>query len=128
MNWHRLAKALLIDDEGRMHAREALALRRELLADNVIDRKEVEFLLELKRAAKVLPPEFDQLFGQVIKKAVLRDGTIADSEALWLRGILFADKVITGREVQLLRELKHEARSTGREFDALYKQCTQPRA
>jgi hypothetical protein len=122
MDWHRLARSLALGD-GVISEREALILRREMLADRVVDRPEVEFLLELKRSAKAVAPAFDQLFRQVVKKVVLRDGAVGDAEALWLRRLLFTDNKVSAEEARLLEELKAEARSVGREFEALCRDC-----
>ena len=123
MDWHRLARSLVLGD-GVINEREALILRREMLSDRVVDRPEAEFLLELKRSARAVAPAFDQLFRQVVKKVVLRDGAIGDAEALWLRRLLLADNKLSAEEVRLLEELRAEARSVGQEFQALCRDCS----
>jgi hypothetical protein len=122
MDWRRLARSLALGD-GTISEREALILRREMLTDRVVDRPEVEFLVDLKRSARAVAPAFDQFFRQVVKKVVLRDGSVGDAEALWLRRLLFADNKVSAEEARLLEELKAEARSAGHEFQALYRDC-----
>jgi hypothetical protein len=118
MNWRKLARELILGD-GTINAREAQLLRREILADHQVDRAEAEFLIDLKRSARAVHPDFDHLVGQVLKRLVLRDGVVADSEALWLRRLLLADDRISAEEAKFLEELRGEARAVGKEFEAL---------
>ena len=122
MDWHRLARSLALGD-GMISEREALILRREMLSDRVVNRAEVEFLLDLKRSARGVAPAFDHLFRQVLEKVVLRDGAVGDAEALWLRRLLLADNKVSAEEARLLEDLKAKARSVGPEFQALYNDC-----
>jgi len=122
MDWHRLAKALILGDDHRIHEREARILRREMLTDRVVDREETKFLLELHRAANAVDPVFDEFFCQVVKKAILQDGVVNDEEARWLRKVLLVDNKITPREVRLLEEIHQEARKVEGEFAALYRE------
>lgn len=118
MNWHRLAKNLMLRD-GQIHEREADILKREILADHVVNKEEAEFLVELRRAASGVHPEFDRFFLAVLKKIVLTDGKVSDAEARWLRKVLFSHAPMTGLETRFLDELRREAKSSGEEFRRL---------
>lgn len=126
MNWSEIAKRLLLDD-GRITERETELLRRAVFADNVVDREEVAFLVDLKRSATTVHPEFDRFLFDVLQRIVLADGAISDNEARWLRQMLFADQQVTPTEVEFIERLHREAQSFGAEFESLYKDCTQLR-
>jgi hypothetical protein len=108
---------------GQIADHEVAIIRRELYADGVIDRQEVEFLIELRNEAKSVSPAFDQLFFQAVKQNVLTDGVLDAEEARWLRKMLFADGRIDESEKKFLRELRSEARQVSREFQNLYDEC-----
>jgi hypothetical protein len=122
MDWPAFAKKLLLDD-GRINQREAELIKRAILADHKVNRTEIEFLVDLKRSASAVHPDFDRFLFEVLKRIVLADGVVSDLEARWLRGLILADGVISPAEAQFLRELKAEAKSTGPEFDKLYNEC-----
>jgi len=126
MNWPAFAKKLLLDD-GRISERETELLRRAILADGVVDKEEVAFLVDLKRSAASVHPDFDTFLFSVLEKIILADGVISDEEARWLRKILFADKQTTPGEVEFVQELRRKAKSVGPEFEELYRDCTQLR-
>lgn len=122
MNWPAFAKRLILAD-GRIGDSETALLRRAILDDGVVDREEVNFLIELKRDAVQVHPAFDKFLFQVLRKVLLRDGMIADAEVHWLRSILTSDGRISIEEVGFLRELRREARVYGPEFDRLLDEC-----
>jgi len=104
---------------------ETALLRHAMLADHKVDREEVEFLVELKREAAMVAPEFDTFLFQVLKSVVIADGVITDAEAGWLRKILFADNQVVRAETKFIEDLRREAKSFGKEFEQLWKDCTQ---
>lgn len=119
MDWRAFAKRLLLQD-NRINDLETALLKRAILADGVVDQHELEFLLDLKRSAGSVHPDFDRFLASVLKKKVLgRDGEITDAEALWLRQNLIADHELTEAERQLVRDLKRGAKKTGPEFKKL---------
>ncbi len=120
MNWRRLAKRLLLLDQ-QISLREAEILREEILADHVVDKDELAFLLEVRREARIVNPEFDTFFFQVLKKVALADGVVSDDEAAWLRKIFFSDNFISPAETRFLEELQREAKSVGPAFRELVK-------
>ena len=120
--WRNLAKSLALAD-GAIGEREALIIRKELLADKNLDREEMEFLFELRREAKSVVPSFAALVNEVIKKAVLKDGVIGASEATWLRKWIVADGKLKADEKQLLEELRKAAKQVSPEFQTLYDAC-----
>ena len=54
---------------GRIDAEEAAWLRRMLFADGKIDEREKTFLSELKRTARHVGREFEQLYAECMKGA-----------------------------------------------------------
>jgi len=124
MDWPKFAKKLLLAN-GRISELETDLLKRAILADKVVDREEVEFLVELKREAVTVSPEFNQFLYDVLKRVVLADGVITDQEARWLRRIIFSDRQVKPVEATFVEDLKREARQTGPEFEALCRECLQ---
>jgi hypothetical protein len=121
-DWRTLAKKLILAD-GVVEPRETVVLQREFLADERIDRSELEFLIELRKEAKSVSQTFEDFFFQVIKKTVIEDRGISGEEARWLRDWIFADGQVDKRELQLLKELRDTATHVSPEFDKLYKEC-----
>lgn len=119
MNWREFAKKLLLFD-NRVSDLETAMLKRAILADGKVDTQELEFLLDLKRSAGSVHPDFDVFLGRVLKKVLLANGEITDDDARWLRQQLLADREVTEAERQLLRDLKKAAEKTGPEFKKLY--------
>jgi len=100
-------------------------LKRAILEDHKVDHEEVEFLVELKRQATMVHPEFDTFLLRVLKSVVMANGVITDAEARWLRKVLFADNQVVPAEAKFIEELRNEAKSFGKEFEQLWKDCTQ---
>jgi hypothetical protein len=122
MNWPGFVKKLLLDNK-RLNQREADLLKRAMLADHTVDREEAAFLVDLKRSAEWVHPDFDRFLFEVLRRVVLRDGAISDQEALWLRGLIVRDGKLSAPEAVFLADLKAQAKSTGPEFDRLYRTC-----
>ena len=122
MNWPAFAKRLLLDD-GRISQREAELVKRAILADHTVDREEVEFLVDLKRSAVAVHADFDTFLFDVLGRVVLRDGTISDNEARWLRGIILADGKVSEAEAHFLRDLRARTKAGSPEFDKLCREC-----
>jgi hypothetical protein len=122
MNWPAFVKKLLLDN-GRLNQRETDLLKRAILADRAVDREEAAFLVDLKRSADWVHPDFDHFLFEVLRRVVLRDGVVSDQEAHWLRGLIGVDGKLTPAEIHFLADLKTQARTTGREFDLLYQAC-----
>jgi hypothetical protein len=121
MNWPAFVKKLLLDN-GRVNQREADLLKRAILADRAVDREEAAFLVDLKRSAEWVHPDFDRFLFEVLRRVVLRDGAISDQEARWLRGLIVSDGKLSAAEVHFLADLKAQAKTTGPEFDKLYRE------
>lgn len=128
MNWPDFAKRLLLAD-GRITDTETKLLRRAVVEDGTINREEVEFLIELKRAAVAVAPAFDRFLFAVLKRVVLADGAVSDAEAAWLERTLFADRLlVTDPTVRFLRELRREAKQVGPRFVKLCAKWDPPAA
>jgi hypothetical protein len=129
-DWRKLALDAILAD-GEIDDAEVKVLQRELFADNKIDAKEVEFLIELRNSAQKkakakkaeVNPKFETLFFKAIESNVLRDGRITAKEAGWLRKMLFADRKIDDNEKKFLARLKKSATKTSPEFEQLYQEC-----
>jgi uncharacterized tellurite resistance protein B-like protein len=124
MNWREFTKKLLLVD-GSITEHETGLLKRAILQDRKVDHEEIELLVELKREATIVHPEFDAFLLRVLKSAVMADGVITDAEARRLRKILFADNQVVKTETRFIEELRREAKSFGKEFEQLWKDCTQ---
>ncbi len=121
-DWRNLAKKLVLAD-GVITDEEVKVLRKELYADGVIDKKEVDFLIELRNAAKQASPAFTRFFFKAIEDNVLKDGQIDAAEVRWLKKMLYADGEIDADEKKFLKDLKRKASKAHASFDALYSEC-----
>ncbi len=72
-DWKKTARNILLAD-GFIDEREVAVLRKELFADGKIDEIEMDFLLELRRDAKRLVPNFHFLVIEALKNCYL-DGS-----------------------------------------------------
>jgi uncharacterized tellurite resistance protein B-like protein len=117
---HVLSKGKVDEDELRM-------LRQVLYADGKIDRREIDFLVDLHNQLPNRTPAFEQFFYQALKDHLLDDGRLSAYKADWLRQILFADGKITNDERVFLRQLKWDAKEVSPEFEALYKEAMKSR-
>ena len=119
-NWQKLATAVLLAD-GKIDDAETKILRKELYEDGVIDKQEVDFLIDLRNKAKGnVSPAFTKFFFKAIKDNVLKDGQIDTAEAKWLRAMLFADGKIDADEKKFMRALMKGAKKVSPAFQQLY--------
>jgi hypothetical protein len=127
-DWRKLAVQLTLAD-GKIDDDEVKILRKELWADGVIDKQEVDFLIDLRNEAQkrargaAINPKFEDLFFKAIEENVMKDGKIDGKEANWLRKMLYADGKIDDREKKFLQKIKKAATKTSPLFDALYSEC-----
>jgi uncharacterized tellurite resistance protein B-like protein len=98
MDWRAFAKKMLLAD-GTVNEAEALALRRAILVDGKVSRDEAAFVLELKKEARAVHPDFARFAHIVLGQVLLRDGIIDPSEVDWLRSVLLADGRVEESEV-----------------------------
>jgi hypothetical protein len=117
-DFRKLARALILA-EDRVTDRAFEVIRREFIRDGVIDREELEFLLDVRKAVGAVPHEFNRLLFQVLTKYLLKDGLLGTAEAEWLRRLVFTDDRADADEKQFLRDLRAGAKSTSPDFDAL---------
>ena len=121
-DWKKTAKAILLAD-GAIDEREVAVLRKELFADGKVDDIELDFLLELKRDAQRVVPEFHFLVIEALKSCCLAGDAIrADSVSL-LRRWLLAGKV-GYVEKRYLEELRAAAKQVPADFEQMYQQLT----
>jgi uncharacterized membrane protein YebE (DUF533 family) len=121
-NWRQLAMSALLAD-GIIDEREVEILRKEFFADRRIDRAEMEFLLEARRKAGSYVPSFENLVFDALRSVILADGFISPEETESIRQYIFADGKVDAAEKHWLQELKLLADRVCPEFLALYNQC-----
>jgi hypothetical protein len=106
--------------KGKADSHELDVLRQQLYADGKIDRRGVEFLVELHKRVPYHTPAFEQFFFQAVKDHLLTDHWISAEGTAWLRLVLFTGGQIMDEERKLLHELKGEARQVCPEFEKLF--------
>ena len=100
-------------------------LKKELLADGVIDKEEADFLFELNDAVsgKENAPEWTAFFTQAICDYLLNDevspGEIDADEEAWLIAKVNSDGQVDEAEKALLRAIKAQAKSFPAGLEAL---------
>src|SRR5262245_55219386 len=121
-DWKKTAKSFLLADGG-IDAREVAVLRKELFADGKVDEIELDFLLELKRDAQRLVPEFHFLMIEALKSCCLAGDAIRPDSVSLLRRWLQPGK-IGYVERRYLDELRGAAKQVPPDFEQLYRQLT----
>jgi len=121
-DWKKTAKTFLLADGG-IDAREVGVLRKELFADGKVDEIELDFLLELKRDAQRLVPEFHFLVIEALKSCCLAGDAIKPGAASLLRRWLQPGKV-GYVEKRYLDDLKAAAKQVPPDFEQMYQQLT----
>lgn len=119
-DWKRLAKAVILAD-GYIEEKETDIIRKEMLADGVINKSEAEFLVDLRNSAPKAVTKFHTFVFEVVKKAILADGDISAAEASWLQKFVLADGKVDDMEKAFLLDLKKSATKTCPEFEELLK-------
>src|SRR5262245_37292836 len=100
-DWRKLAKSLALAD-GKIDSREATIIRKEIFGDGKLDKSELEFLLEVKRGAQSVAPEYNEMLFKALKAVILADGDVSAKEAAWLRKFIFADGKVDADEKRFL--------------------------
>ena len=118
-DWMKTARAFLLAD-GAIDAREVAVLRKEFFADGKIDEIEMDFLLELRRAARSVVPEFHFLVIDALKNCYIDGGAIKPGCASTLRRWLSGP--IGYVEKRYLEELRSAAKTVPPDFEQLYRQ------
>ena len=112
-----LKKELLAD--GVIDAAEVAQLKEVLYADGVIDKEEADFLFELNDAVsgKENAPEWTAFFTQAICE--VSPGVIDADEEAWLIAKVNNDGQVDEAEKALLRAIKAQAKSFPAGLEAL---------
>lgn len=114
-NLDELKKELLAD--GVIDAGEVKELEEVLYADGVIDKEEADFLFELNNAVsgKQNAPEWKEFFVKAITSFVLDDdksnGEVDDEEAKYLFNQIKGDGQIDDNEKALLENIKAKSKN-----------------
>jgi tellurite resistance protein len=117
-DWRALAKSLALAD-GAIDSKESEIIIKEFMADGVLDRSEVEWLIDVRNSSSSRVDEFDKFVFGALKPMVLADGEVDSVEAAWLRKFIFADGNIDAGEKKFLAEIKAGAKSVCPEFTKL---------
>ncbi|MFZ5830455.1 MAG: hypothetical protein ACOY3P_10220 [Planctomycetota bacterium] len=117
----RFADAMLADRE--ITDADADVLRAELAEDGKLDLDDVRLLVELYCNAQRRSAAFEDLFFDVLERAILADGKVQLSEQFYLLKMLYSDRQITERERGFLRQLQQKAQQTTPEFDAMCREA-----
>ena len=119
-DWKKVAKAVILAD-GYIEEKETAILKKEILSDGVVSKSEAEFLIDLRNSAPKAVQAFHAFVFDVVKQAILADGSIDSGEAAWLTKFVLADGKVDDMEKAFLTDLKASAKKTSPEFDALVK-------
>jgi hypothetical protein len=122
MDWRTFSKRLILVN-GRVDEFETGLVKKAMLADDQFSQDEVAFLLELKREAQSVHPDFQRFVNDVLRMAILRDRKIDKPETAWLRNLIFNDRLISPDELKLLHDLERDAAAVCPEFVELLKEC-----
>jgi hypothetical protein len=120
-DWKMTARNILLAD-GKIDGREVAVLRKEFFADGKIDEIEMDFLLELRRDAKSVVPDFHFLVIDALKNCYIDGGAIKPGCASMLRRWLMA-RPVGYVEKRYLEELRSAAKKIPPDFEQLYQQC-----
>ena len=113
-NLHSFLEEILNDQA--IEASELVKVCDYIVADEVLDMRDVELLIKLYTEAKVYPPEFEELFFGVLKSVMLDNGKIVDYERLQLMRMLYSNRVVRRVEIDFLENLQSEADEVSPEF------------
>lgn len=114
---------------GRIDEGEVKVLKKGLYQDGKIDRKEVEFVIELRgeaqRRAKGEPlsDAFENFFVKAVYDGVTGNGILSAKELTLLRKAVRADGKLDGTEKKLLKKVKGGVEKTPPAFDRFFEEC-----
>lgn len=120
-NLAQLKKDIL--EDGIIDEDEVKTLQTVIYEDEVVDREEIDLLIDLRNNAKEACQGFVDLFFKAMQDYILADGVIDEDEVKLLDAAIFADDIVDEDEKQLLKDLKKKADSACPEFDDLYNRC-----
>jgi hypothetical protein len=132
-DWRKLALDVVLADNV-IDDNEVRVLRKHLYEDGKIDRKEVDFLVELRTLAQrknrgePLSPAFERFFVKAIEDYILEDGEISTTEAKWLQNMMWGDGKVNAAKIdatqkRLLTTLKNKATNENKTFNTMYQEC-----
>lgn len=91
-------------------------LRKEIMADGVVTKEEVEMLWEKKDSQEGnTSSEFDAFFAEAVMAWLLADGKIDEEEAQFLVDIINEDEDIDDAESELLESINEWGSEEGHE-------------
>ena len=116
-----LKSQILVDGKDLWINDEEFARIRECLPkDGSLSPDDLKVLTEIRTEARVVCEAFDRIFFPALKKFLLADGRISDSERFLLLRMLYGGGGIDDAERRFIQELRQELREVPPEFEALY--------
>lgn len=95
-------------------------LRKEVMADGVVTKEEVEMLWEKKDSQEGnTSSEFDAFFAEAVMAWLLADGKIDEEEAQFLVDKINEDEDIDGAESELLESINEWGSEEGHEVPSI---------
>lgn len=105
---------LKIDNQG------VTRIRSILLPVGPISTDDLKVLVEMRTEARVVCEAFDKLLFPALKKQVLADGQISQSEQFTLLRMLYGRGGVDAAERRFIQELRGELQEVTPEFESLY--------
>jgi hypothetical protein len=127
-DWRKVAIAALLSD-GTIEETEVKVIKKELYTNGRIDQKELEFLIDLRSAARKkargapLSARFENLFFKAVHDNVLAHGNLSAKETTFLRKAIMTNGKMHAPEMAFVRRLKKAAKTTSPAFDKLFLEC-----
>ena len=123
-DWKKLLYDVLLDD-GQIDEQETRLLKKEILADGIVDDEEMDFLVELRNDAEIKNATFEAFFLDALKQNMLADNAISVKKVDRLHKIIMADGIVDGKEKKFLREIKKQAKRCVKKFDKVFSEYLQ---
>ena len=114
-DWRLLARRLALADDT-IESQDARILKDEIVNKGKIEKDEFEFLIALRRDAKSVTAEYDDIVFRVLKQVLVKSGPITPQRTTWLRSFLAPKGTVTKRELEFLKDLRGATGDSSREF------------
>jgi hypothetical protein len=108
-DWRSLAQKLALVDDC-IESQDARVIREELLGEGKIDKPTFDFLISLRREAKSVAFEFDEMVFDAVKRVHFENGSISPEGTQWLKTFLGAKGSLSKHERAFLEDVMNSAR------------------
>jgi hypothetical protein len=116
-----LKDQILVDGQDlKIDNADVTRIRSLLPPVGPISADDLKVLVEMRMEARVVCEAFDKLLFPELKKQVLEDGQISQSEQFMLLRMLYGGGGVDAAERQFLQELRGELHEVTPEFETLY--------